>query len=137
MALPHFMNRMPLHRRWAVWLMLCVMGLGAALPTVSRAAAWASAGAWVEICSANGAAQWVRGAADASVDIPADAPVALSLDHCPFCLQPSDRGAAPPPQLPYLFLVQGGNQERPVWQAFFFSSTDFLAAAPRGPPAKA
>ncbi len=101
MALPHSMNRKPLHRRWAVWLMLCVMGLGAALPTVSRAAAWASAGAWVEICSANGAAQWVRGAADMSVEAPADAPVALSLDHCPFCLQPSDRAAPPPAALPF------------------------------------
>jgi hypothetical protein len=125
-------------RPWVVWLMLGVCFLSALAPAVSHAlAAQASISARIEICTGTGA-QWVD--ADPS-GIPAEATngpaSALVVSHCPFCLQPTDRGAAPPPQLPYLFLVQGGNQERPVWQAFFFPSTDFPTAAPRGPPAKA
>ncbi len=125
-------------RPWVAWLLLCAWLLAAVAPTVSHAlAAQADTSARIEICTGTGA-QWVD--ADPS-GIPAEATngpaSALVVSHCPFCLQATDRGAAPPPQLPYLFVVQGGNQERPVWQAFFFSFTDVLSAAPRGPPVKA
>jgi hypothetical protein len=34
-------------------------------------------------------------------------------------------------------LVQGGNQERPVWQAFFFASPPRFALRARAPPLRA
>lgn len=132
---PRSVRRVPLHRPWAVGLVLCVLVLGMLAPAVSRALAWTRAGQAIEICTATGGAQWVipsstttaPGADTGQAPLP-------SLDHCPFCLQATDRGAAPPPPLPYLFWAQGGNQERPVWQAFFFPVSTPLAASARGPP---
>jgi hypothetical protein len=107
-------------------------------PAVSHAlAAQASISARIEICTGTGA-QWVdadpSGLSEEATNGPASA---LFVSHCPLCLQPTDRGAAPPPELPYLYVAQGEKHEHPVWQVFFLSSADFLMAAPRGPPAKA
>lgn len=126
-------------RPWAAWLVLCVWVLAALAPVASHAlaAAQVQGPARMEVCTTNGA-QWVEAdAADISAQAPDGPATALVVFHCPFCLQATDCGAAAPPQLPYLFVVQGANQERPVWQAFFVSSAVYLAAAPRGPPAQA
>lgn len=125
-------------RTWTQVWVLCALVLAMLAPGVSRTLAWAQVGSAIEICTADGGARWVvlPSAATQQDEAPSSLPLP-SLDHCPFCLQTADRGAAPPPQQPYLFLVQGGNQERPVWQAFFFASPDFLSAVPRGPPGKA
>nr|WP_315466260.1 DUF2946 domain-containing protein [uncultured Rhodoferax sp.] len=128
--------RRPVHRPWAMWLVLCVLVLGALMPTVTRALVWSDAGPWQEICSANGGAVWVSAAPESSQDGAADGQAPLpSLDHCPFCLQATDRSAAPPPHQPYLFLERGGNQARPVRQAFFFYPDLQRAPPARGPPA--
>lgn len=81
----------------------------------------------VEICTSTGAKT-----------IPADSPTGPEsvshLEHRPFCLHTTDRVAPPPHLLPYLFSVQGGQQEAPVWQAFSFFSYRAFALPPRGPP---
>jgi hypothetical protein len=118
-------------------LVLCVLVLGMLAPGVSRALAWARSSTAVEICTATGGAQWVRlpasagaqGADTGSAPLP-------SLDHCPFCLQATDRGAAPPPPLPSLFWVQGTEPEPPRGLVFAFSSSHLWAASARGPPAQ-
>lgn len=127
-----------IHRPWAMWLVLCVLVLGALAPTVSRALAWNASGPMLEVCTANGGAVWVSATPESTQDGAANGQAPLpSLDHCPFCLQPTDRSAAPPPHQPYLFLASGGIQLRPVRQAFFFF-TDIQRAPPaRGPPAQA
>jgi hypothetical protein len=133
-----FTHRQPVHRPWVMWLVLCVLVLGALAPTVSRALVWKASGPLQEICTADGGAVWVSASPDAVGEGAANGQAPLpSLDHCPFCLQATDRSAAPPPHQPYLFLEIGGNQARPVRQAFFFF-TDIQRAPPaRGPPAQA
>lgn len=116
-----------LRRPWAVCLALwlaCVMALA---PTVSHALVHARPDLPIEICSSSG-----------TRTVPADAPVSqgapLALDHCPFCLHPSDRSAPPPSQTFYLFSVTGGQQEAAVAQAFFYAHPPAFAPPPRGPP---
>lgn len=124
-----------IHRPWAMWLVLCVLVLGALAPTVSRALAWNASGPMLEVCTANGGAVWVSATPESTQDGAANGQAPLpSLDHCPFCLQPTDRSAAPPPHQPYLFLASGGIQLRPVRQAFFFSIDIHRAPPARGPP---
>ncbi len=125
-------------RTWTQVWVLCVLVLAMLAPGVSRTLAWAQVGSTIEICTADGGARWVvlPSAATQQDEAPSSLPLP-SLDHCPFCLQTADRGAAPPPQQPYLFLVQGGNQERPVWQAFFFASPSRFALRARAPPLQA
>jgi hypothetical protein len=115
---------------------VCVLVLGALMPTVTRAWVWSETGPWQEICTANGGAVWASPSAGSTQDgaESGQAPL-LSLDHCPFCLQATDRSAAPPPHALYLFLEVGGNQARPVWQAFFFVIDVQPAPPARGPPA--
>lgn len=138
MSAPRSARHNTIHRPWAMWLVLCVLVLVALAPTVSRALAWNASGPMQEICTADGGAVWVSASPDAMNDGAANGQAPLpSLDHCPFCLQATDRSAAPPPHQPYLFLEIGGNQARPVRQAFFFF-TDIQRAPPaRGPPAQA
>ncbi|WP_296510966.1 DUF2946 family protein [Rhodoferax sp.] len=93
-------HSLPAYRRWAVWLMLCAVLVGAALPTVSRAVAWSGGGNWLEICSASGSARWIRAEAATPESSGSEGTAALSLDHCLFCLQSSERGAGPPPAQP-------------------------------------
>ena len=113
-----------LRRPWAVWWTLCVALFFTAAPSLTHAAAFARNNAFpsLEICTSQGAK---TGAPDS----------AAAHAHCPFCLHSADRVAPPPHPMPYLFLVQGGQQEGPAWQAFFFFSHLYLRAAPRGPPA--
>lgn len=118
-------------------LVLCVLVLGMLAPAVSRALAWARSTTAVEICSATGGAQWVRLPASAGAQGTDTAPAPQpSVDHCPFCLQATDRGAAPPPALPSLFRVVGADPEPPRGQVFAFSSSHLWAASARGPPAQ-
>jgi hypothetical protein len=123
---------------WSLWLVLCVAWFAALAPTVSHALAWGQVSelTFIEVCSTTGA----RVVAVDNAFTPADSNPGqespLTLSHCPFCLQPTDRCAPPPHPLPYLFLVQGGQQEAPVWQAFFYSEQRSFAPPPRGPPAR-
>jgi hypothetical protein len=118
----------PLSRRfYTAWLAVLLVLFGVMSPVLSHALVQRGWSQGIEICTDAGA-----------VTIPADSPTGpespLSLSHCPFCLHNVDRAAPPPHLLPYLFLDQGGTQERPVWQAFFFIADLYSRAAPRGPP---
>ncbi len=127
-----------IHRSWRVWLALCVLLMGALAPTVSRALAWSEAGPALEICTGQGGSVWVSAPPESSDEGAADGPTSLpSLEHCPFCLQATDRSAAPPPHQPYLFLEIGGNQARPVRQALFFVFDIQRVPPARGPPVSA
>jgi hypothetical protein len=126
-----------LRRPGAVWLMLCVLVFSVLAPTASMALVsnTASGPAGYEVCTPSGPT-WIAADPDQSApETPDGRDSGKASPHCPFCLQPTDRGVAPPPHQPYLFLVQGGNQERPVWQAFFFlARVAIVAPPPRGPP---
>jgi hypothetical protein len=129
-------RRHPLHRPWAMWLAVLIAVLGALAPTVSHALMFArgTAPMGVEICTSQGPL-WV--AADTVSQAADSAPAresAATLDHCPFCLQTADRVGSPNDPLPYPFLVQDGQREPPVWQAFFFFTHFAFAPPPRGPP---
>lgn len=127
------------HRPWSVWFALCIALVMALAPTVSHALAWSQAGSGnlIEICTATGSRMVPVDTAPSSADSPAGQESALSLSHCPFCLHTADRCAPPPNPLPYLFQVQGGQQEAVAWQAFFFLTHFAWVPPPRGPPAAA
>jgi hypothetical protein len=112
-----------------MWLVLCVMVLGAMAPTVSRAVAWGNDVRGMEVCTAQGSGYLVVGVEHR------DSAPQPSLDHCPFCLQPTDKGAAPPPESAFLFPALGRHIEGPTKQAVF-ASMDIAHFPPaRGPPA--
>jgi hypothetical protein len=129
-------HRTPLHRPWVVWLAVIIAVLGALAPTVSHALMLAKGQVpqGVEICTSAGP-RWVSAdvvtSADVSVPMPGSA---APPAHCQFCLQTTDRVASIDDPLPYLFLVQDGQREPPVWQAFFHSTAHTFAPPPRGPP---
>jgi hypothetical protein len=127
------LHRTPLRRPWAVWLAVLIAVFSALAPTVSHALVLARGGAvpMVKICTSRGA-QWVI--ANTPVDSPDGQESLKSLDHCPFCLHTTDRVAPPPNLLPYPFSVLGGQQEEPIWQAFFFVNTTAFSPPSRGPP---
>jgi hypothetical protein len=132
-ATPH---RIALRRPWAVWLAVLIAVFGAIAPTVSHALVLAAGHGpqGVEICTSQGP-RWVAADTTPSPDSPAPTQRStVTVEHCPFCLQTTDRVAPPPHLLPYLFSVQGGQQEAPVWQAFFYVATHTFAPPPRGPP---
>jgi hypothetical protein len=118
-----------LHRLVVAWLAVLLALFAALAPTVSHALALDHATQGIEICTSAGAQI-----------IPADSPTGPEstklMDHCPFCLLQADRVAPPPSPVAYLFLVQSGQQEGPVSQAFFFVPHPYSPAAPRGPPSK-
>jgi hypothetical protein len=122
-------------RRWSLWLVLCVAWFAAMAPTVSHALAWGQGSAltFIEVCTTTGSRVVVDNAFTPGDSNPGqESP--LTLSHCPFCLQTTDRCAPPPEPLPYLFWSPGGQQEAPVWQAFFYSQERTFAPLPRGPP---
>jgi len=131
-------------RPWAVWLALCVALVMALAPTLSHALAWmhqGASGGYTEICTASGPRRVALDGAVNPTNSPTDSPdgqeSALQLLHCPFCLHATDRMAPwPKPSFP-LFLVQDGQRETAVWQAFFCCTHTALAPPPRGPPLRA
>jgi hypothetical protein len=130
--------RTMLHRPWAVWLAVLIAVLGALAPTVSHALmpAMGQAPQGVEICTSEGP-RWV--ATDTLSQAEESSPTresAATLDHCPFCLQTTDRVASIDDPLPYLFLVPDGQREPTVWQAFFYPATHTFTPPPRGPPGR-
>ena len=129
-------RRHPLHRPWVVWLVVLVAVLGAVAPTVSHALVFANGPSQqgFEICTSQGS-RWVISDRDVSTDNsdPLQMPAA-TLDHCPFCLQSTDRVALINGPLPNHFMVQGGQPEPPVWKVVFYSEERTFAPPPRGPP---
>jgi hypothetical protein len=130
------LRRTALRRPWAVWLAVLIAVLGALTPTVSHALMLVKGQATqgVEICTTEGP-RWVTADVAASADDSTPLPgSAAPPAHCQFCLQTTDRVASPNDPLPYTFLVQDGQREAPVWQAFFYSTAHTFAPPPRGPP---
>jgi hypothetical protein len=129
-------HRNTLHRPWVVWLAVLIAVLGAIAPSVSHALVLARGQApqGIEICTTDGPRWVVDGTLSQDQDTAPQREQAATLDHCPFCLQSTDRVAPVPHLLPYLFSVQGGQQEVPVWQAFFYATTHTVNPPPRGPP---
>ena len=130
-------HRSTLHRPWVVWLAVLIAVLGAIAPSVSHALVLArgQAAQGIEICTTQGSRWVVADTASATQDsAPQPEPVA-TLDHCPFCLQSTDRVALINEPLPYPFLVQDRQREPTVWQVFFYSEARTFAPPPRGPPA--
>ncbi|MDO8775496.1 MAG: DUF2946 family protein [Burkholderiaceae bacterium] len=129
-------RRHPLHHPWSVWLAVLIAVLGALAPTVSHALmpAMGQAPQGFEICTDQGP-RWVPADVAASADDSTPGPKsAAPTPHCQFCLQTTDRGTFPSDPLPNLFLVQDGQRESPVWQAFFYPSIRSFLPPPRGPP---
>ena len=117
----------PLHRLLAAWLAMLLALFAALAPAVSHALALDYATQGIEICTSTGAQT-----------IPADSPTGPEstklMDHCPFCLLQADRVALPPSPVTTLFLVQSGQLDDPISQAFFYVPESYSVAAPRGPP---
>jgi hypothetical protein len=120
---------------WAVWLTVLVAVLFALAPTLTHALDFSrSDGAKrIEICTSQGPQTIAPDKAHA-VDFPTGQDSTSTHPHCPFCLHQADRCAPPPHLLPYLLKVQGGQQEMPDWQDFFYVDKTSLWAPPRGPP---
>ena len=97
-------------------------------PLVSQALGPEQYGAWVEICSANGA-KWVK----ADADTPSAPKSAHALEHCPYCaVHVSALGM--PPATP-LLMPEAARFDVP--QAFLaapFTLHAWRSAQPRGPP---
>ena len=96
-------------RRFAAWLAMLAMLMGAFAPTVAQAVVASQGGeGWVQVCSASGMV-WVK--ADGLEDPAAGKPMADASRHCPWC---SLQGAAGLPPL--------------------ISSTSFALSMPTGLP---
>lgn len=131
-------------RRLTAWIALVVMLLAALAPTVSHALARAPqlAPALQDLCTVGGARLRVivpdpafKAAPDAALaaDAAGEAPSALVLIHCPFCLPVADR-LGPPPAVSLHFFTAESGLARPDAQASSFLSAPRLLAWPRGPP---
>jgi hypothetical protein len=129
-------HRNTLHRPWVVWLAVLVAVLGAIAPSVSHALVLARGQApqGIEICTTEGPRWVVDGPLSQAQDSTPQREQAVTLDHCPFCLQSTDRVALINAPLPNHFMVQGGQREPPVWQALFYSKERTFTPPPRGPP---
>lgn len=96
-------------RRFAAWLAMLAMLMGAFAPAVAQAVVASQGGeGWVQVCSASGMV-WVK--ADGLEDPAAGKPMADASRHCPWC---SLQGAAGLPPL--------------------ISSTSFALSMPAGLP---
>ena len=129
-------HRTPLRNRWAAWLAVLAVLLGALAPTFTHAlmAATGQVSQGLEICTSEGP-RWVAADAAASADDSTSLPgSATSPAHCQFCLQTTDRGTLSHDPLPTSFPVQSGPWAPPVRQAFFYATTHAFAPPPRGPP---
>lgn len=118
-------------RRFAAWLAMLAMLLGALAPAVAQAVVASQGGpGWVQVCSASGMV-WVR--ADGLEDPAAGKPMADASRHCPWC---SLQGAAglPPERVPTGFAAVATVLSP---QATFQSATPtthWPAAPSRAPP---
>ena len=136
--MPAILRPTSLRRPWAVWLAVLIAVLGAIAPTGSHALMLAGGQSplGIEICTTQGP-QWM--AADTLSPADDSAPAqesAATLNPCPFCLHSTDRVAWINAPLTYPFLVQDGEREPLVWQAFFYSAERTFAPPPRGPPGR-
>lgn len=135
-------------RRWAVWVALAAMLLGALAPTVSHALALARTGApFMQVVCTGSGTRWVPaepaftasaadlGADPLSTDAPAGPASVPNLNHCPFCLPIADRLGPPPAASLHFFNAESGFAP-PDAQALFFRSVPLTLALPRGPPAR-
>lgn len=86
--------------RFAAWLAMLAMLLGALAPTVAQAVVTAKGGpGWVQVCSASGMA-WVQADALDSETSVADAASEAAVDasrHCPWCNPQGVAGLPPAP----------------------------------------
>lgn len=119
-------------RRFAAWLAMLAMLLGALAPTVAQAVVAAKGGPdWVQVCSASGMV-WVQ--ADALDDTP-DGQKAITdaARHCPWC---SLQGATGLPPAPWAQVHRVASRAEPL-QAPIRSATPatpWPAALSRAPP---
>lgn len=120
--------------RFAAWLAMLAMVLGALAPTVAQAVVAAQGGpGWVQVCSASGMV-WVQ--ADALEDAAADVDVGKSMAdasrHCPWC--PLHGASGLPPSPPTLSDL-AAPAAPPLWLASVDEPATFWPAAPsRAPP---
>lgn len=120
--------------RFAAWLAMLAMLLGALAPTVAQAVVVSQGGqGWVQVCSASGMV-WVQADAVEGNAIGEDAgkPMADASRHCPWC---SLHGAAglPPAPLPQAALA--ALAQAPATETPWATPTTFWPAAPsRAPP---
>lgn len=127
------------HHRWAIWVAVCAILLGALAPTVSRWLAHArpasSALAMLEVCvSRPGLPSVIM--LKANPYQPAKQPIDhLKMDHCPLCVLHADHAGLPPSEvaaMPVLAL-------RDITPVLFLQAPQPLAvwaaALARAPPA--
>ena len=129
-------HRNTLHRPCAVWLAVLIAVLGAIAPSVSHALVLARGQApqGFEICTTDGPRWVVGGTLSQAQDSTPQREQAVTLDHCPFCLQSTDRVALINDPLPYPFLVQDRQRKSTVWQVFLYATAHTVNPPPRGPP---
>lgn len=113
---------------WQVWFVALCLVVAALAPTLTHALARVQPTLPLDICSSAGPVPVSQAPSSQ------DEGGAMQKPHCPFCLQPTDRGAPPPQPLPYHFMVHGGIQVPRVWQAFFFPDITPWLPQVRGPP---
>jgi hypothetical protein len=128
---------MPLTRathRFAAWLAMLAMVLGALAPTVAQAVVVAQGGqGWVQVCSASGMV-WVQtDALEVAGEATGQKPMADASRHCPWC---SLQGAAGlPPDVSPQPLAPAPRAERPLAPPVASApSTHWPAAPSRAPP---
>jgi hypothetical protein len=125
-----------LRRPLAVWWTVLVAVLFTIAPTLSHAISFVRGDSVpIEICTAQGAKTVAPDTAH-SEDASTGQDSAVSIQHCPFCLQQADRMAPPPSPQPYLLRTQGGQLEIANSLVLLYVDNTPLWAPPRGPPAE-
>jgi len=118
-------------RRFAAWLAMFAMLLGALAPAVAQAVVASKGGdGWVQVCSASGMV-WVK--SDGLEDPAAGKPMADASRHCPWCSLQGSAGLPPEP----LMAVALQRDPAATPAARFHSAAPFApwpAALSRAPP---
>lgn len=122
------------HRRIAHWIALWAVVLGALLPTVSRAMAWASLETFPlgVVCSADASA---RGEGARGAMQPAGLPHASVFEHCPLCSIHAPDPALPTADASALAMPGQQSSVPEGWLHAPGARPDWPAAQPRAPPA--
>ena len=118
-------------RRFAAWLAMLAMLMGALAPAVAQAVVVSQGGnGWVQVCSASGMV-WVK--ADGLEDPAASKPMADASRHCPWCSLQGAAGLPPAPGLQATRPIQPNDVPQPRIRSAA-ASVPWPAALSRAPP---
>ena len=127
------MSVLRLRRRFAAWLALVAVLLGALAPTIAQARMGGDQSDWLEICTTTGMV-WVQaGADDTAQAISAPPADTATSPHCPWCTLHSGASGLPP-AAPVALIPAPLAEQPPAFYRAPLTDTVWATARSRAPP---